>query len=272
MEIKKNKTISNVMNKIDFEISDSGYGIIDKTWKSSDVCSPYSRLYFVESGEGFLQYRNTIIRMRAGNIYLIPAGLTFSYWCEGEMQKVFFHVNIYRPDKYDLMHGCGNIAHLSRDAGYIKHIKNLYKSKKFIDALVLKKEIFKCIVSCLDQMRLSLNKENLNYTPLIQSAMDYIERNLSIKLRCRDIARHLYISESQLSKSFKSEAGISIGKYIDDLIFFAAEKMLIKSNDSLYEISENLGFCDQFYFSRKFKQRYNETPLKYRKRMKNMQT
>jgi hypothetical protein len=31
MEIKKNKTISNVMNKIDFEISDSGYGIIDKT-------------------------------------------------------------------------------------------------------------------------------------------------------------------------------------------------------------------------------------------------
>ena len=125
---------------------------------------------------------------------------------------------IYTGDKYDLMHGWQYSPSI-RDAGYIKHIKNLYKSKKFIDALVLKKEIFKCIVSCLDQMRLSLNKENLNYTPLIQSAMDYIERNLSIKLRCRDIARHLYISESQLSKSFKSEAGISIGKYIDDLIF-----------------------------------------------------
>ena len=34
------------------------------------------------------------------------------------------------------------------------------------------------------------------------------------------------------------------------------------------EVSERLGFCDQFYFSRYFKKRCGESPLKYRKRMK----
>ncbi|MBQ8868969.1 MAG: AraC family transcriptional regulator [Oscillospiraceae bacterium] len=33
----------------------------------------------------------------------------------------------------------------------------------------------------------------------------------------------------------------------------------------LYRISDELGFYDQFYFSRRFKEKYAVSPLKYRK-------
>ena len=44
-----------------------------------------------------------------------------------------------------------------------------------------------------------------------------------------------------------------------------AEQLLLKSDLTVLQISERFGFCDQFYFSRRFKMKYGETPQKYRK-------
>jgi AraC-like DNA-binding protein len=104
------------------------------------------------------------------------------------------------------------------------------------------------------------------YSPVVQSTIDYIQLNLSLKLTSTYLAERLFISESTLCKKFRKEVGITIGKYIDDLIFFNAEKMLVKSDWSVNRIAKNLGFCDQFYFSRRFKQHYGKTPLQYRKK------
>ena len=61
------------------------------------------------------------------------------------------------------------------------------------------------------------------------------------------------------------EAGMSPGKYIDNMIFLKAKQMLSDPALTIGQISQKLGFCDQFYFSRRFKQLCGTTPLKYRK-------
>ena len=43
------------------------------------------------------------------------------------------------------------------------------------------------------------------------------------------------------------------------------EELLCDTDLSLSEISERFGFCDQFYFSRRFKAKYGETPRDTRK-------
>lgn len=267
MKIEQNKKLINAVNSIDIEIIDSGYAWIDSTWNGRDICSPYTRLYYVESGEGFLEWGGTVHTMKSGDVFLIPAGLTYNYWCDNAMRKLYFHINIYKPNKYDLMLDCKSCARLTVDSSKIKQIIGLYKSKAFIDALVLKQEIFRTVIRSLKSIDLP-DTVAISYSPVVQDAINFVEQNLSMSLSCRKIAQFLYISESKLSKAFKSETGISIGKYIDDLILFSAEKMLLKSDMSISQISERLGFCDQFYFSRKFKLRYGETPRKYRKRMK----
>ena len=49
-----------------------------------------------------------------------------------------------------------------------------------------------------------------------------------------------------------------------------AARLLIETNLSSQTIAEQLGFCDQFHFSKRFKQHLGITPSKYRKRLKNM--
>ncbi len=87
-----------------------------------------------------------------------------------------------------------------------------------------------------------------------------------------NIADSLFMSKNTLAKNFRREVGIPIGKYIDKQVFFEAEILLTKSPMSVKEISGALGFCDQFYFSRRFRQLFEETSLAYRKRVRTFTT
>ena len=49
-------------------------------------------------------------------------------------------------------------------------------------------------------------------------------------------------------------------------LFLKAKRMIVKKGISLKDISVNLGFFDQFYFSRLFKKRFGLAPLQYRKK------
>ena len=55
-------------------------------------------------------------------------------------------------------------------------------------------------------------------------------------------------------------------KAIGDNAFDNCHKIVEVCNLSALEISERLGFCDQFYFSRRFKEKYGSSPREYRKK------
>ena len=56
-----------------------------------NVCSPYSRLYFISHGGGILALRGREIPLREGCVYLIPAGLLYNYRCDASMEQLYFH-------------------------------------------------------------------------------------------------------------------------------------------------------------------------------------
>ena len=55
-----------------------------------------------------------------------------------------------------------------------------------------------------------------------------------------------------------------MGEYINDTIMFEAGQLLLKTGLSVLAVSEKYGFSDQFYFSRRFKEKFGMSPLKYR--------
>lgn len=265
MEIKKNHYISDIINRLNIEISASGFVHADKEWSDKNICSPFSRLYFVESGEGIIKYDNKKIFLKPKNMYLIPTGLRYSYWCESEMDKLFFHINLYKPDGYDVFAGVNRCIMLECSAYTVKNLKEIYFGTTISKALQLKKELYSVAARFISELGLDAAAAE-TYSVMVQKAIDYIQLNLSDNLTISELCEKLYVSESTLRKNFKNEVGITIGRYIDDLLFFTAQKLLQKSEWTIGQISESLGFCDQFYFSRRFKERYNITPLKYRKK------
>lgn len=96
-------------------------------------------------------------------------------------------------------------------------------------------------------------------------AISYIRQNLSLGISVRQLSDMLFVSESMLSKRFTKETGISIGKFVDREVMIEAQRRLLLSDEPIQQISEELGFCDQFYFSKKFKQFCGISPIKYRK-------
>ncbi len=269
MDINKNHFFSSIINKFNVDIIDSGYLIGDNNWKNKNVCSPFSRLYYVESGSGVLRYNGNKVIMKPGNLYLVPVGLTFDFGCDDNLNKLFFHINAYRPDGYDIFTDCRRCIELALPLDDIKKMIELYNSNTLVGALQIKQSMLSHITSMLSPDAVS-SFFSTEYSPMVQKTIDYIQLNLSVQITTASLAERLFISESTLCKHFKNEVGVTIGKYIDDQIFFSAEKMLLKSDWSINQISLSLGFCDQFYFSRRFKQKYGSTPHEYRKKFSPM--
>ncbi len=261
MEINMGKFNENIMKT---KIIYSGVANLNQKWNYHNACDPFSRLYYVISGGGFLKYGDTTVEMSSGNVYLVPAFLRFSYWCEDKMEKLYFHISMTKTDRYDLLSTVNKVLSMPFDTDKIRSMIKLYNSDDYISFLSLKNSIWSTVTSFFKRYDLPKIPIN-NYSETIKNTIEYINKNAKINLSVSEISKNLYLCESTLRKHFKNEVGVTVGEYVDTVVFFKAKEMLSSKSILIGEISESLGFCDQFYFSRRFKERYGKTPSEYRK-------
>ena len=100
---------------------------------------------------------------------------------------------------------------------------------------------------------------------LLSSAISYMETNLDKNLLIEDIAKHLNVDRSTFTKKFKATFNIPPHKYLLKLKLSKAEMLLEMSEYNISEISEQLGFTDNYIFSKIFKKHYGISPNAYRK-------
>ncbi len=265
MIIETNQFANDFINTISLKLSDGGYAISGTEWQGSCVSPPFSRLYYIISGDPFIVRNSKKSYLKKGHIYLIPFGLSYEYGCDASVEQLYFHLNLVNINGYDVLSSLQNHigSPISKEEG--DRFVELYRSESVLDFLILKQTIYNYIVSIL-QIKSDVKLNNVIYSDCVKKAVSYIQENLSIQLSVSLVAQNTFVSASKLTKKFKMETGISIGKYIDSLILYRAEQALLKSEMSIMQISELLGFCDQFYFSRKFKENFGITPSEYRKR------
>lgn len=92
----------------------------------------------------------------------------------------------------------------------------------------------------------------------------YIEEHATTRIRIRDIAEHVRLSESRTSHLFKEHFGKTIIEYVHEVRLSAAEERIKYSTLSLEQIAETCGFGSYSYFFRVFRKKYGQTPAAYR--------
>lgn len=92
----------------------------------------------------------------------------------------------------------------------------------------------------------------------------YIHKHYREPLNIAELAQKYHFNHSYLTRMFKKEKGLSPLRLINKLRIHDAKYLLINSPMSVREISEALGFSDQHYFSRIFKDFTGKTPKEYR--------
>lgn len=100
------------------------------------------------------------------------------------------------------------------------------------------------------------------YSLLIRQIVQYISLHIYDSITLFDIERTFYISNASLRRRFKSEVGISIGKYIQNQKLIEAKFLLLQKIPPSI-VSEKLKFHDQSHFVRIFKKYTGLTPLQF---------
>lgn len=101
-------------------------------------------------------------------------------------------------------------------------------------------------------------------SPNLLVCCNYIERHLNEKLTMKQLAEKAGYSEYYLSQKFKKELGMNVTQYISLKRIERAKMLLHSSNQSIQSISEELGFCNQSYFSEIFRSIVGMSPGEYR--------
>ncbi len=113
------------------------------------------------------------------------------------------------------------------------------------------------LIELLDEKKQSIRHA------MVQRAEAVIRSNLGWGIE--QIAEHLYISASYMSKLFKEETGITIGEFMVKEKMESAKRLLVETNTSVQDIAERVGYSTSRGFYKQFKESTGLTPSEYRK-------
>jgi len=149
------------------------------------------------------------------------------------------------------------------------HELDINKMNKLYDSIELydseKIESVSNIAAMLIKYILLENMLKPDVNPSIQKAVNYINGNLSDNLTIKSITKNANVSKSVLYKNFHEEFGCSVSEFINRKRIENAKLLLKKSELSVEDISQRLGYSNASYFSKMFKKCEGISPLKYRK-------
>ena len=97
-------------------------------------------------------------------------------------------------------------------------------------------------------------------------AIAWIEIHYSENIGISDAALELKISESYLSRLFKSHMGYTFVEYLTNYRIKVAIQLLKDHHTKIYEVSEQVGYNDPKYFGILFRKKIGVTPMTFKNR------
>ncbi len=120
----------------------------------------------------------------------------------------------------------------------------------------------------LKEKYLDIKKLNPDdYLNRIYLIVDYTYEHFKEKITLDDLATITGISTHRLSHFIKEVLGVSYREFLQISRFEHALKLLKETDRSVIDIALDCGFSDHKYLNKMMKEKFNTTPLKYRKNM-----
>lgn len=102
----------------------------------------------------------------------------------------------------------------------------------------------------------------------MQDIFAYIRANYNQNIRLQDLAGHLYLSETYVSKYIKSKCGINFVDLVNQVRLEYAVDELIHSDLPIIKIAMDNGFASVAAFNKCFKSAYSKTPSEFRRQLR----
>lgn len=115
----------------------------------------------------------------------------------------------------------------------------------------------------LDLLERLESKHAAGEQPSMERSIAYAESHYQEKISREQLAEMAGVSPSHYSILFKQLTGFSPSDYLSRLRVHRAKELLIDGKGTLREIAQKVGYKDEFYLSRRFKQETGSPPSGY---------
>ncbi len=167
-----------------------------------------------------------------------------------------------KNDLFDLMSGANKATKEIVKDFYSENFDNAFSVlSQENDIAMLKDFVQKLLSECAQAIQAAKSQ---NENPTIKKVCDYIDQNLDKEISLEEMADYSSVSPFYLSKLFKDEKGVTFINFITDKRLDKSRELLSKSDLSIKEITAQIGYNDQNYFSRIFKNKFGLSPKEYR--------
>ena len=136
-------------------------------------------------------------------------------------------------------------------------LSRLYREQELEELCMLMQEVLESFVNA---MYYEKDKGN----PYIRKALRYMADHYSEHLELAQVAQHVNLSPSYFSTLFRQVVGMNFREYLCRLRVEESKHLLLSQKYSLADIAISMGFPDQSYYCKVFKQIVGVTPGKYR--------
>ena len=225
----------------------------------------YYLFVLVNKGEATFYHPKGAIKLKAHDMLIMCPGEKIHYVADTPWSIQW--IGLYGQT----VDNCVKSLSISGDNPII-HVKQYHELKLLIDELYSisgnRFEDARYYQISLIYKFFSLLFQNSNQkikTDIVTSAKKIIDYNFDKELSVVTIAESLYTDTSYLIRKFTEKQGISPKEYIIEKRLVLAKKLLRETDSSVIEISNSVGYSDQFYFSRIFKKKVGMSPTAYRK-------
>ena len=117
----------------------------------------------------------------------------------------------------------------------------------------------------------NLNKQPRNFAVSlkVEKIIEYMHQNINHKISVPELSEIVQMTPAYMSRAFKATTGYTIIEYFNRLKIDTSKEMLIDGNKKVKEIARQLGFFDEFYFSKIFKKIEGISPTEFYSRIVN---
>ncbi len=194
-----------------------------------------------------------------------------AHWARRELGKVQSGIRFISDSMQDRLVGAAIMRTLMRLGGkfgglspvLIDSVSQEYaqRMKQTASDSELEGLIVEMLGRLCDEIR---ERRRSGWSPIVRRAADYMELNLSKPMTTEEIAQAAGENKRNFVSRFIRETGMTVKEYLAKLRCSIAAQLLADSDTSIQEIAAYVGYLDNNYFSKVFKDNLGMTPQSYR--------
>lgn len=149
----------------------------------------------------------------------------------------------------------------------ISYIEEEKIAHKAYHTVLICNRVLECIIQILRLLPSTVTEKMVEQSGDVRLdlAKQYIEDNICNAISVEEIADFCHIGKKQLTRIFLCEEGCTAADYVRQVRCRHIEKLLADPSKTLSGISEEMHFCNEYYFNTFFKRYAGMTPGAYRR-------